>query len=668
MVLYPFSLIYLLFPLPWSLSYFCLAHFLLGGMGMYFLAYHWAGSRFGASLAGFAYIINGATFASLIWPNYAVALGWMPWVVWQVERAWSQGGRRIVPAALVAALQILSGVPEMVVFTWIVLAGLWALHFVRAKETRWAISRRLIVIIVLIAGLTAAQILPFLALLAHSQRDRGFADIRWPMPGWGWANFLVPLFHCFETPQGVFFQYDQGFLSSYYLGIGVIALAILGVASVRRAEVWLLGALALFSLIMALGESALLYSWLKRVFPPLAIGRFPVKFVFLTAFAVPLMAAFAFRWHGASLGLHRRSANRTLCVIGGILGGLILVILWFAHRYPLPYDQWEVTRNNGFLRGVFLAAFIGVALVRSRGSPGLPQIMWALLLLVIQGADILTHVPTQNPTLPVALFTPGLAQNNLPTPPPAHGYGRVMISPGADQALANNTVRDFSQQFIGKRLALWSNLNLLDHVPKVNGSSTLQLHEQAQVQKRLYNSPGAAPPGLLNFLGVSLITAPDKIVEWTRREGSLPLVTVGPKPVFADLTNTFERIFAADFDPQAEVYMPLDARPLVSATDKAQARIISRQHSAQRIELEIETGGPCITVVAQSFYQPWRAYVDGQAVPIWRANYAFQVFEVPPGRHHVKVVYKDRTFGAGVAISLIALCVCGISYYRRGKD
>src|SRR5438874_11718959 len=98
------------------------------------------------------------------------------------------------------------------------------------------------------------------------------------------------------------------------------------------------------------------------------------------------MAAFAFRWHGASLGLHRRNANSTLCGIGGILGGLILVILWFAHRSPLPYDQWEVTRNNGFLRGVFLAAFIGVALVRSRGSTGLPQIMWALLLLVIQGA------------------------------------------------------------------------------------------------------------------------------------------------------------------------------------------------------------------------------------------------------------------------------------------
>src|SRR5947207_9522846 len=31
MILYPFSLFYLLFPLPWSLGFFCLAHLFLGG-------------------------------------------------------------------------------------------------------------------------------------------------------------------------------------------------------------------------------------------------------------------------------------------------------------------------------------------------------------------------------------------------------------------------------------------------------------------------------------------------------------------------------------------------------------------------------------------------------------------------------------------------------------
>src|SRR5207249_5291838 len=52
MTLYPFSIVYLLFPLPWSLSFFCLGHLALGGMGMFFLARRWTDSSFAAAVAG----------------------------------------------------------------------------------------------------------------------------------------------------------------------------------------------------------------------------------------------------------------------------------------------------------------------------------------------------------------------------------------------------------------------------------------------------------------------------------------------------------------------------------------------------------------------------------------------------------------------------------------
>ncbi|HXG46201.1 MAG TPA: hypothetical protein VNO52_01135, partial [Methylomirabilota bacterium] len=85
MTLYPFSLIYLLLPLPASLTWFCFGHLALGGMGMYCLARRWLGDGFAASVAGTAYVFSGVAFSSLIWPNYQVALGWMPWVVLTVE-------------------------------------------------------------------------------------------------------------------------------------------------------------------------------------------------------------------------------------------------------------------------------------------------------------------------------------------------------------------------------------------------------------------------------------------------------------------------------------------------------------------------------------------------------------------------------------------------------
>ena len=51
MVFYPLSLLYLLFPLPWSLGIFCVLHLYLGGLGMYFLARRWTGYSFLRSAA-----------------------------------------------------------------------------------------------------------------------------------------------------------------------------------------------------------------------------------------------------------------------------------------------------------------------------------------------------------------------------------------------------------------------------------------------------------------------------------------------------------------------------------------------------------------------------------------------------------------------------------------
>jgi hypothetical protein len=122
--LYPGALIYLLLPLPWSLGFFCLAHLFLGGLGIRALAERWTGSRFGAAVADVAFVFSGLVLGCVIYPNYLVALGWMPWVALATRRAWQEGGRSIVLAALAGAMQMLSGAPEIILLTWAFLAAL----------------------------------------------------------------------------------------------------------------------------------------------------------------------------------------------------------------------------------------------------------------------------------------------------------------------------------------------------------------------------------------------------------------------------------------------------------------------------------------------------------------------------------------------------------------
>src|SRR5206468_4028257 len=103
----------------WSLAVFCLLHQFLAGMGMFWLASRWTGNRLAASVAGVAYAFNGMTLNCLMWPNNIAALGWMPWVILVAQRAWTNGGGRNIAAAVtVAAMQMLSGAPEIVLLTW----------------------------------------------------------------------------------------------------------------------------------------------------------------------------------------------------------------------------------------------------------------------------------------------------------------------------------------------------------------------------------------------------------------------------------------------------------------------------------------------------------------------------------------------------------------------
>jgi hypothetical protein len=95
--------------------------------------------------------------------------------------------------------------------------GLMALLLVRWRWEPgvWIVTlRRFLLVVLVVTGLAAAQLFPFLDLFRHSHREAGFAGSIWSLPPWGWANLIVPLFRTFRSSAGVFFQPGQSFTSS----------------------------------------------------------------------------------------------------------------------------------------------------------------------------------------------------------------------------------------------------------------------------------------------------------------------------------------------------------------------------------------------------------------------------------------------------------------------
>ena len=75
-------------------------------------------------------------------------------------------------------------------------------------------------------------------------------------------------------------------------------------------------------------------------------------------------------------------------------------------------------------------------------------------------------------------------------------------------------------------------------------------------------------PRLEDFMGVSQITAPDQIFHWQSRSNFLPLVTAGQKPVFLDDADTLRALTQPDFDGSKIVFLPPEAKSLVTVTNQ----------------------------------------------------------------------------------------------------
>jgi hypothetical protein len=733
LVLYPGSLLYLLPPLPWSLGLFMLVHLWLGGLGTYAVARRWTGQNFPADVAGVAYAFHGLMQQSLMWPNNIAAFGLLPWVVLTVESGVREGGRKLVVAALVGALQMLTGAPEVIAFTWLILGVLamgrvfsvqfsefsgrlessGAAELAGLKTEHWLLNTgnfRLLGIVTLVALLSAAQILPFLDLLRHSQRDAGFGDSVWSLPAWGFANFLVPLFRCVLTSPGVPLHSGQNWTASYYAGTGVLALALLAVLRVSDRRSRCLSLLTPICLVLALGDAGGLFSVLKHVLP-LGVMRYPVKFVIPLTFILPMLAAFALKelfrdaetqnpkpetpnesqsplTPAATADETRaRMARHRLRAIAAVMVAAIALIAVLAWFNPLAGEGLEaqlLLLFSALASGLFVV-FTTAAILRLRNAEGRwwPA-LWSLGVLGLVLADLRLHLPNLTPRVPPAYLQPGQPDLQALTPAPRDGAARASLTCAALKEFKSKMLPSLADTLLLQRVGLYDNLNLLDGLAKTDGIFSLYLRPQQEVEARLFlgGATNSLPGPLADFLGIAHVSSPTNIFKWHQRDTALPLITAGQRIEFAVAEIALPAMAGTNWNPREVVFLhpwdklraggfqspsvadePAERRLQVAGTNTA-ARILSSHWTAHRIACEVETPAPTLVVLAQSFYHPWRATVNSQPAEILRANHAFQAVPVPAGRSSVRLEYVDRRFQLGVALSALGLVGCAVLWWR----
>ena len=94
-----------------------------------------------------------------------------------------------------------------------------------------------------------------------------------------------------------------------------------------------------------------------------------------------------------------------------------------------------------------------------------------------------------------------------------------------------------------------------------------------------------------------------------------------------------------------------------------------RMYLDGRWDIQVAAPRPGYLVVRQAYYPGWRAWVDGEEVPLYPADGVLMALPVPAGRHRVQVVYAPRHLYAALALqgaAWVAWVVATVLHLRLG--
>jgi hypothetical protein len=124
-----------------------------------------------------------------------------------------------------------------------------------------------------------------------------------------------------------------------------------------------------------------------------------------------------------------------------------------------------------------------------------------------------------------------------------------------------------------------------------------------------------------------------------------------------------------EFNPRKEVLLEEEPE---SVNPKSEIRnpksfgglpeIVSETNN--RLLIHVKADQNAFLVLSDTYFTGWKAYLDGNPVKIFRANYNFRMVCVPSGKHEVKFIYRPMSVKLGILITslgIIGILVMGFS-------
>ena len=673
---YPSAWLRLVMPTTIAIDLAFVVHYILAGLFLFLLlrmlAISWLGSLIGATAYQLTGVIvsyaspghDGKLFVSALFPLMLIAL------VLGIRRRRLEGHALL---ALAVGLCLLS--PQYQTTQYALLsAGIFALYLAFADPEALTIRQGFsgvglaAVGVALGFGLSMIQVLPFVHYIPFSPRAAA--------KGFDWAtSYSTPWIHVPEfflsgftgqTFSGTYWGPNGLKLHSEYLGLPVIAMAILGVGSPRRRLMkWMLGIGVLF-LLVALGDGTPFYRLWYTLVPYVNKTRAPGIAFYQVGFAVAVLAG---------LGAERleRGEGKTWALSGMITGGVVALLAVvgtfgaiatsYAQSHP-EFAQWATAGAAADQTPILIGAV---------GS--------ALALMVVAG---FVWVNVRRP-IPASVFAMGLVFLVGADLYRAGAGFWHWSTPQKEQFAEDAVTRRLEAQPLPYRvfdpLGVYPTDALMAYdIPQVTGYHGNHLQTYLDLVGGEDGTNLLHAPNLWKLLDVKYFIWPDTIPLRTYHRVMGPVKTSMGRNAYlyeADSALDYARVVSAGvkadtaqivptlmdprldydrlvlFSPDQPVNpLPVSSMPPAPA---ARATVTTWAPGAMSISIKPPTDSARYLVVSENWYKDWKATVNGAPAQVLRGDESLITVPLPPGARTVELAFKPDDYAKGKMITMISL-------------
>lgn len=134
--------------------------------------------------------------------------------------------------------------------------------------------------------------------------------------------------------------------------------------------------------------------------------------------------------------------------------------------------------------------------------------------------------------------------------------------------------------------------------------------------------------------------------------------------------NAQEMQAISSFDPAKEAFVHEEFRSKLNATRLGQptnAEIKLVSYHPDTLKYESSSPNDAFAVFSEVYYDKgWKAYIDGNEVPIIRADYILRALQVPGGNHKIEFIFAPTSMRISSIVSLIASIVLVLGLVAAG--